>query len=166
LVRPTIYLDSSVISAYWYEGDNAAMLERRLHTREWWDMERQHFALWASALVQRELSTGAFPRQAQSIRMARRLPHLPATSAAERLADEIVQRGLVPANKTADAAHLATAATHNMDFLLTWNHAHMANRDVQQRFEELCARLKWRAPLMMSPESIPQVRFGESIRRK
>jgi hypothetical protein len=52
-----------------------------------------------------------------------------------------------------------------MDFLLIWNYAHMANPIVQANFEKLCGDLGLVAPLMVSPESIPQVRFGQSIRR-
>ncbi len=36
--KPTVYLDTSIISAFWYEGPDVAMLARRLHTREWWDL--------------------------------------------------------------------------------------------------------------------------------
>jgi len=49
---------------------------------------------------------------------------------------------------------------------LTWNYADMANRIVQSRLEELCAELNLVAPLLVSPESIPQVHLGQSIRRK
>jgi hypothetical protein len=42
---PTTYLDTSVISAFWYEGADVAMLARRLHTREWWDMERHRLSV-------------------------------------------------------------------------------------------------------------------------
>ena len=77
-----------------------------------------------------------------------------------------MRRKLVPPNKTGDAAHLAIAAAHRMDFLLTWNYAHMANPIVQTRFDAMCAAAGLVAPLLVSPESIPQVRFGQSIRRK
>ena len=49
MAKPTVYFDTSVISAYWYEGSDVALLARRLHMREWWDAERKHFSLWASA---------------------------------------------------------------------------------------------------------------------
>lgn len=50
--KSTVYLDTSVISAYWYEGADVAMLAMRLHTREWWDLERGHFAVWTSAVAE------------------------------------------------------------------------------------------------------------------
>lgn len=56
--------------------------------------------------------------------------------------------------------------TNGIDFLLTWNYAHMANPMVQARLDELCRKQDILPPLMVSPESIPQVRFGQSIQRE
>jgi len=164
--KPTVYLDTTMISAYWYEGADVAMLARRLHTWEWWELERAHFAIWTSAFGEAELGAGTFPRQLDCLKMVRRLRFLPVTAAARELTDEIMRRKLVPPNKTGDAAHLAIAAAHNIDFLLTWNYAHMANPVIQARFDTLCGAKGLVAPFMVSPESIPQVRFGQSIRRK
>ena len=36
--KPSIYLDTSIISALWHESPDVSMLARRFHTREWWDM--------------------------------------------------------------------------------------------------------------------------------
>jgi hypothetical protein len=36
--------------------------------------------------------------------------------------------------------------------------------EIVQGFEELCDELSLVAPLMVSPESIPQARFGQAIR--
>ncbi len=131
--KPTVYFDTSVISAYWYEGADVAMLARRLHTREWWELERKHFALWASAFGEAELQAGHFPRQVDCLKMIRRLRYLPVTTAVRDLLEELVERGLVPPTKAGDAAHLAVSASHGIDYLLTWNYAHMANPTVQDR---------------------------------
>lgn len=163
--KPSVYLDTSVLSAYWYEGANVAMLSRRLHTREWWELERPGFRSWASAFVEAELQAGSFRRQADCLKLARRLPYLPPSSSVRQLLDEILAREIVPANKPADAAHLAIATVHEIDYLITWNYAHLANPAVQARMEKLTAELGLVSPLLVSPESIPQVRFGQSIRR-
>ena len=163
--QPTIYFDTSAISAYWYEGNDVAMLARRIQTREWWDLERRQFGLWTSAFTEAELRAGVFPRQSECVKMVRRLCYLPVTVATRELLDEIQQRRIVPLGKGTDAAHLAISAIHGMDFLLTWNYAHMANPIVQARLEKLCDQQELVAPLMVSPESIPQDRFGQSIWR-
>jgi hypothetical protein len=82
------------------------------------------------------------------------------------LKDGITQWKIVPANKEGDAAQLAISAAHGVDYLLTWNYAHLANPVVQAQFGNLCEVLGLWVPLLVSPESIPQVRFGQSVRRK
>jgi predicted nucleic acid-binding protein len=161
--KPTVYLDTSIISAYWYEGADVAMIVRRMRTREWWELERHHFGVWASTFGEAELRGGVFPRQSECVSMIRRLRYLPARVAVQDLSDQVLERGLVPRTKPADAVHLAICAWHGIDFLLTWNYAHMANPVVQARFERLCGEVGLIVPLMVSPESIPQVRLGNQF---
>ena len=164
--KPSVYIDTSIVSAFWYEGSDVAALARRLRTREWWDLERRHFEVWTSAFTEQELRRGVFPRQDDCLAMARRLRYLHPTAHAYRMAEELIKRGAVPSAKPVDAGHVATSTVHSIDFLLTWNYAHMANPVVQARLEKLCGEWKLVPPLMVSPESIPQVRFGQSIRRE
>ena len=109
--KPSVYFDTSVISAYWYEASDVPMLARRLHTREWWDAERRHFDLWASNFVEAELAAGKYPRQAACLKMIRRLRYLTATTAMKDFREELLERGLIPANKELDAAHLAISTS-------------------------------------------------------
>jgi hypothetical protein len=164
--KPTLYFDTNIISAYWYEGADVAMLARRMYTREWWDAERKHFGLWASAFGEAELGAGTFPRQRECLKMIRRLRFLPVTTAVTDLMAELMDCGLVPTTKPGDAGHLAVSTSHSIDYLLTWNYAHMANTNVQDRLNSLCDEFELKAPLMVSPESIPQDRFGQSLRRR
>jgi hypothetical protein len=39
----------------------------------------------------------------------------------------ILASGKIPRKAATDAAHIAIAAVHGMDFLLTWNCVHIAN---------------------------------------
>jgi hypothetical protein len=164
--KPTLYFDTSIISAYWYEGGDVAMLARRMYTREWWDAERKHFSLWASLFGEAELRAGEYPKQGNCVKMIRRLPYLAVTNEVTDLIDELVERGLVPPTKSGDAQHLAISTSHGIDYLLTWNYAHMANASVQERLNSLCEKKGLTAPFMVSPESIPQERLGQAIRRK
>jgi hypothetical protein len=75
------------------------MLARRLHTREWWDAERKHFNLWASAFGEAELRAGKYPRQAECVKMVRRLRYLTPTAKMKELREELLERGLVPKAK-------------------------------------------------------------------
>ncbi|MDA1313333.1 MAG: hypothetical protein O2968_08365 [Acidobacteria bacterium] len=49
------------------------------------------------------------------------------TADAGVLASEILASGIIPRKAAADAAHIAIAAVHDIDFLMTWNCVHIAN---------------------------------------
>ena len=44
-----------------------------------------------------------------------------------------------PPTMFADALHVAVAALHNVDYLLTWNCRHLANPHLQKRLREFMA---------------------------
>ncbi|MFM9964591.1 MAG: PIN domain-containing protein [Planctomycetaceae bacterium] len=163
--KPTIYLDTNIVSALHYIGTDINTLSRRMATRDWWDSERRHFDVVASSFTELELAAGQYPGQASSVRFVRRLPYVPITRLARNLADELLEQDVIPAGKRGDAMQLALAAAHEFDYLLTWNYAHLANPLTQARAERLFAKCGCRAPLLVSPETIPQVKFNKTIRR-
>jgi hypothetical protein len=164
--KPTIYLDTSFISAFWYDGDHLAMAARRFHTREWWSLERKYFRIFGSIYVEGELRQGVFPHQSKCIKMANRLPYLASSLAQKDFIEDLFRLHIVPREKMADAAHLALATLARIDYLLNWNYAHLANPMVQAKLDELCAERELVAPLLVSPESMPQKRFGQLVRRR
>ena len=164
--KPTVYLDTTIISAYWYEGADVPSLERRRKSRDWWEAESEHFSLWISATTVNELRAGRFRRQADCLRMAQRLPRLAVRRATDQLAEDLLASRIVPAEKRGDALQLAVCTAHDIDYLLTWNYAHLVTQIVQERLVAFCRSRGIRAPLLVSPESIPSVRLGRSVRRR
>ncbi|HZZ26842.1 MAG TPA: type II toxin-antitoxin system VapC family toxin [Pirellulales bacterium] len=164
--KPTIYLDTSIISAYWHESADVLASSRRLLTRQWWDEERRYFKVFTSSITEDELAAGDFPRQQDCLKMIRKLPYLPIDGRVASLAETLLAKQLVPASKPRDALQMAIATVFEIDYLLTWNYAHLANPVVQQRLAALCDKLELRVPSMVSPESIPKVALSQIIRRK
>jgi hypothetical protein len=70
------------------------------------------------------------------------------------LAAELIAQGAVPANKPEDGFHIAIAATHGTDYLLTWNCAHIANAEVRHIVEDVCRSLGYEAPVICTPEEL------------
>jgi len=163
--KPSVYLDTTIISAYWYEGADVSSLARRLKTREWWEEESGHFSVWIAVVTVDELRAGRFPRQADCLTMVRRLRVLPTTRLVRDIAAELFDKGVIPRSKQGDAFQMAASAAHEIDYLLSWNYAHLANPIAQAQLEQICRARGLRVPLLVSPEQIPQVRFGQTIRR-
>jgi hypothetical protein len=82
------------------------------------------------------------------------LPLLDVTPAVAELAAALIERVPLPPQAAADAAHIAVAAYHGMDFLLTWNVAHIANAALRRRVEGVCKRQGFSAPILCTPEEL------------
>ncbi len=55
---------------------------------------------------------------------------LDVTAETAELAATLIEQVPLPAQAAADAAHIAVAAYHGIDFVLTWNVAHIVERRV------------------------------------
>jgi hypothetical protein len=164
--RPSIYLDTNIISSFWYTGADATGIARRLRTREWWRDERRYFSVWASAATEDELAAGRYRRQADCLKLVRRLSYLPIDKSVRQFAVELVDQGVVPVEKPGDAVQMALSAVHRIDYLLSWNYAHLVNPVAQMNLEKVCRQMSFRAPLLVSPESIPRAGIGQILRRQ
>ena len=163
---PTVYLDTSILSALHYKGGSFHGVYRATVTREWWEGERGNFRLYTSLLTLDELSAGRYNGQEAAVAAARRLPFLAWTKDVDARAQACLDAGLVPEGKAPDAIQLAFAVVYAVDYLLTWNHAHLANPQVQARLQEMTGRLGLRTPWVVTPDSIPKAAWGQTIRRK
>lgn len=163
--KPTVYLDTNIISTLHYDGTDFAAMARRMATRDWWDSERRSFSLFGSMVTEQELAAGVYGNQKDCVRFARRLRYLPVLAAVRRVAATLIDETVIPKGKPGDAAQLAIAVVHKMDYLLTWNYAHLANPATQGRGSKVVARLGYRMPWLVSPDSIPRASLGQSIRR-
>jgi hypothetical protein len=59
-----------------------------------------------------------------------------------------------PPRALGDAAHLAIAAVHRVDYLLTWNCAHLANAELRKRLERINDALGEYTPTICTPEEL------------
>lgn len=70
---------------------------------------------------------------------------------AQDLARKILATRLLPAKAAVDAAHIAVAAVHGMDFLLTWNCRHIANAIIVDKVRATCLAAGYAAPAICTP---------------
>ena len=65
-----------------------------------------------------------------------------------------MDEGAVPRKATEDALHLALAAVHGIQFLLTWNVKHIANAAMRQAIERVCRESGFEPPVICTPEEL------------
>ena len=164
--KPTVNLDTNIASVLCYRGSNIAAIHQQMVTREWWDTERDRFRVLASVFTEGELRQSSYLGQEQAIRLVCRLPYLPFTAAVRQCAQLYLDEHLIPREYPGDAVQLAFATVHLVDYLLTWNYAHLANLDTQRKLHRVNSRRGWRTLYLVSPESIPRATLGQVIRRK
>lgn len=102
-----------------------------------------------------ELSLGDPTAVEERVRVVSGIPVLQTTDDAEALSSQLVSLGSVPGQFADDALHIALAATHGMDFLVTWNFTHINNAVLKSRIEDICEDSGYSCPVICSPEELP-----------
>lgn len=71
----------------------------------------------------------------------------------DRLAAALRQPfGPIPAKEVNDSLHIANAAISGCQFLLTWNHAHIANIDTLASIQTIIGEHGYQAPTIGNPD--------------
>jgi len=70
------------------------------------------------------------------------------------IAQDLVDRDIIPERAADDAVHIAVASTHEVDYLLTWNCKHIANPHNWRRISECLAAHGCRIAVICTPEEL------------
>ena len=60
----------------------------------------------------------------------------------------------LPRGARLDVVHLACAVAYRLDYLLTWNCAHLANDEVIRRLQAVNTMLGRETPIIVTPEEL------------
>jgi len=107
--------------------------------RDWWELQKGDFQVYISQLVLDEARAGDALAAGQRLRVLQPLPVLDITPEVAELTSDLLASGKIPRKAATDAAHIAIAAVHGMDFLLTCNCAHCQCRHGQSNRIDLPA---------------------------
>jgi predicted nucleic acid-binding protein len=153
-MKPTVYLETSVISylAARPSRDLIVAAHQQI-SQDWWDT-RQAWDLSISVLVVSESRTGDAEAAQRRLALLEGLPLLRLNDAATDLAEHLLTRAALPAKAKDDALHIAVAAVHGIDYLLTWNCKHIANARQRPIIEAICEASGYRPPVICTPEEL------------
>lgn len=84
------------------------------------------------------------------------LPLLSVTEEAERLAPLLLMSAGLASNAETDALHMAVAAVHGMDYLLSWNCKHIANATIRRAIEKQCRLSGYEPPVICTPQELTE----------
>jgi predicted nucleic acid-binding protein len=156
--RGSVYLESSVISYYAnsISSDLKVAAEQKI-TQDWWAAVLPQFDAFISDYVLQEVELGRRTEAAARLKIAQSLTVLPENKDVYGLASEYVKRLALPKNGEMDAFHLATAAVHQIDFLLSWNCKHIANAFKYRKIREINQKLGFFVPVICTPRELMEV---------
>jgi hypothetical protein len=123
-------------------------------TEEWWEKRREKFQIYISQLVVDEARAGDPGAARERMKVIQQFPLLDITPDVEALASRILASRALPQKAATDAAHIAIAAVHGVDFLLTWNCVHLANAFIAKAVAKICRRHGCECPVICTPEEL------------
>lgn len=151
----SVYLETSFVSYLVARASRDLVVAAHQQvTQDWWANRRSEFDCSISQVVIDEASAGDPAEVQKRLAILGGLVALEITEEAEALTQAIMAAGMLPPHAVRDAAHVAVAAVHAIDYLLTWNCKHLANAQITRRIRIVCEKLAHRMPVICTPEEL------------
>ena len=154
-MRAKVYIETSVVSYRTARPSRDLIIAARQKiTSDRWPRIRQEFDCYVSALVVQEAQGGDVEAAAARVGVITGLPVLQISEDAERLAEFLVIDGPIHRDKIEDALHIALAACNGIDYLLTWNFAHIHNAQMEVAIRQIVEQHGYQCPVICSPDEL------------
>lgn len=123
-------------------------------TRKWWEESAPGCEIFISEHVLTEAARGDSERVRRRLDILEGIQGLDgSTPEIAGLAHVLLSAHAVPQDEVTDAYHIATAAIHGMDVLLTWNCRHLANRFALPKTIAVVTKAGFQCPAIVTPEN-------------
>jgi hypothetical protein len=150
--KSKIYVESSTISYLTARPSRDVIVKAKQKlTHKCWN-QRNNYNLFISNTVIEEIMMGDPEAAEARLKIAKELTVLPLTETVEHLTDALLESGAVPEKSKLDASHIAHAAVHHMDFLITWNQKHIATDKKRKRIEAIIEEFGFKPLPLLTPE--------------
>ncbi|MBI5479476.1 MAG: PIN domain-containing protein [Deltaproteobacteria bacterium] len=143
---PRIYVDTSVLGGNFDD-------EFRVPTRRLFDalLEGRWVALVSDVTVDELADAPREVREFAASLPADAMERVAADEECAELADEYIRAAVVPPSMRGDALHVATAACHGADLVVSWNYRHLVNWARIRGFNAVNLRLGYPVVEIRSP---------------
>ena len=151
----SVYIETSVVSYLTARPSRDLLITAcQQATRDWWQLRRCRYELFTSQLVATEAAAGDPEMSKKRIDHLKDIPELQITAEVRDLAKTLVEHGAMPHKAEADALHVAVAAVHQVDLLLTWNCRHIDNPTTKPLVRSVCRDAGYSCPEICTPIEI------------
>lgn len=154
-MKPKLYIESTIPSYLTSKPSRDLVVAAHQQiTREWWEIRKGDFDIYISQFVLDEVSAGDPEASKKRLNAIDEFEQLDITDDVTNLAAAIIASGVIPKKSPTDAAHISIAAIHDMQFLMTWNCAHIANAEISSAIEDICKAQGFECPVICTPEEL------------
>jgi len=153
--KPRVYLETTIASYLVARPSREVVIAGRQEvTRQWWSSRRNDFDLFVSEAVIVEVAAGDAELSARRIELLAEVASLDLRPETVSLAANLERRLSLPERSRTDALHIALAAGHGMDYLMTWNFKHLANAAKRLVIESILKDAGYVPPTICTPEEL------------
>ena len=154
MAQKSAYVETAAINYLTAKpSSNIIKLARQHLTRQWWE-RRSQWRLFISPLVLEEIADGDPAAADKRLEAVRGLSVLPDRPEIEVLIVKLVAGVALPEKARADATHLALAALHRMDYLVTWNMKHLDNPELRAKIDKVIRDYGLSPAQVVTPERL------------
>lgn len=155
MAKPKVYVETSVISYLTSRPSRDLVVAGHQQvTQDWWEQRRRDFHLVASELVLEEAASGDASAARKRAEALEEIELLELSQTALELAHSLVHGGPLPEKAAEDALHIAIAVVNGVEYLLTWNHKHLANAAMRASIEKICRQSGYEPAILCTPEEL------------
>jgi hypothetical protein len=157
-MKPSIYIETTVISYLTARlSKDLIVAAHQQITQEWWEVSLKYFSPYISPIVFDEISKGDIEAARLRLEKIKDFPLLRVNQDIMQLSETYYSSLPIPEKAKADTYHLAIAAWHNIDFLVTWNCSHLANGFIIKDVKDINSKLGLKTPGICTPEELMEV---------
>lgn len=153
-MKPKVYIETSIFSylTAWRNPDLIMAANQEI-TKEWWE-NRDQYDLYLSAFVIQEASAGDPDAAKRRLSVMKNIPEIDITKEIEDFARKLFDELHFSQKAKIDALHIAAATVGGMDYLLTWNCAHIANAFLRPKIERVCRASDYEPTTICTPQEL------------
>jgi predicted nucleic acid-binding protein len=154
-MKEKVYIETSVVSYLCSRPSRDLIVAANQEvTQEWWRDERRSYELFVSEFVLSEIMAGDRDAAVKRQEAVQDIAILTANEKSERLAVEIMRQAKLPVSVVDDVAHVSIASVHGMEYLLTWNCAHIANPHWLGKLSRIIVVHGYEMPVVCTPQAL------------
>jgi hypothetical protein len=147
-----VYLETSFFSACVTTRTDVDSQSWKGRSLSWLKTQAPKHELFISAEVVAELSVPTYPNREAALAFTAGMQLLSVDEQVLMLGQMLIEQRVMPGPLKGDAIHVAVAAYHGMEYLLSWNVKHLANPNKRVHLARVLMNVGRAVPAIVTPE--------------